>query len=204
VLVKDSVSPGFILLADPDVRERQALANLLVEAGYEAVEAGTGEDALHLATDRRPALAILEVALGNRSGYEVCRVLHAALGRHFPVVFVSGVRTESFDRVAGLLVGASDYIARPYAPDELLARVRRLLEEQTAHMGSDYGLTPREREVLQLLADGYTPAEISQRLFISRRTVGTHVENLFRKLGVRSRAQAIALAYRNGFVAMDP
>jgi DNA-binding CsgD family transcriptional regulator len=71
-------------------------------------------------------------------------------------------------------------------------------------MGSDYGLTPREREVLQLLADGYTPAEISQRLFISRRTVGTHVENLFRKLGVRSRAQAIALAYRNGFVAMDP
>jgi DNA-binding NarL/FixJ family response regulator len=202
--VKEAAGPGFILIADPDIVERQALARLLAEAGYEAVEAGTGEDALELANNKRPALAILEVALGSRSGYEVCRVLHRVLGRHFPVIFVSGLRTESFDRVAGLLIGASDYISKPYAPDELLARVRRLVEEQRTHMGSDYGLTPREREVLQLLADGHTPAEISRHLFISRRTVGSHMENLFRKLGVRSLAQAIALAYRDGLVTMAP
>ena len=193
---------GLILIADENVRERHALATLLADAGYEPVEAGNGEHALNLARESRPALAILEVSLGTRSGYEVCRVLHAELGRHFPVVFVSGVRTESFDRVAGLLVGASDYVVRPYAPDELLARVRRLLEEQTAHIGADFGLTPREREILQLLADGLTPTQISDRLFISPRTVGSHVENLFRKLGVSSRTQALALAYRNGLVTI--
>ena len=191
-----------ILVADPHAGERRSLARLLAEAGYEPVEAGSGEDAIVLAKERRPALATLEVALGTRSGYEVCRVLHTELGRHFPVVFVSGLRTESFDRVAGLLIGASDYVVRPYAPDELLARIRRLLEDQTQHAGSDYRLTPREREVLQLLADGLTPAEISDRLFISRKTVGTHVENVFRKLGVRSRTQAVALAYRNGLVTV--
>jgi DNA-binding NarL/FixJ family response regulator len=112
-------------------------------------------------------------------------------------MFVSGVRTESYDRVAGLLVGASDYLVKPYAPDELLTRVRNLLRLSRPLPSAIFEkLTRREREVLQLLADGLRQEEIAQRLFITRKTVGAHVVNVLRKLGVKSQAQAVAMAYR--------
>ncbi len=119
-------------------------------------------------------------------------------------MFVSGVRTESYDRVAGLLVGASDYLVKPYAPDELLTRVRNLLRRSRPLPAAIFRkLTRREREVLQLLADGYRQEEIAQRLFITRKTVGAHVVNVLRKLGVRSQAQAVAMAYRGELVGAD-
>ena len=117
-----------------------------------------------------------------------------------PVVFVSGSRTESYDRVAGLLVGANDYIVKPYAPDELLTRVRHLVRRSQALSPSVTArLTDREREVLQLLATGLRQDDIAERLFISRKTVGTHIGNILRKLGVRSQAQAVVVAYREEF-----
>ena len=114
-----------------------------------------------------------------------------------PVVFISGSRTESFDRVAGLLVGADDYVVKPYARDELLTRIRSLLRRSrplVSAVGSK--LTRREREVLQLLAEGFQQGQIAERLFISKKTVGTHLANLCRKLDVHSQAQAVAIAYR--------
>jgi DNA-binding NarL/FixJ family response regulator len=189
---------GPVLIVDEDTNARSELARLLEESGYDVIQATGGDEAMHMAREKVPCLAILEVALGDRSGYEVCRVLHDELGNDFPVVFLSGTRTESYDRVAGLLVGGDDYIVKPYAPDELLARVRRLLQLQPVLVRS--GLTSRELEILKLLAEGLTPGEIAERLVISRKTVGTHVEHVFRKLGVRSRAQAIAIAYRDGLV----
>jgi DNA-binding CsgD family transcriptional regulator len=64
------------------------------------------------------------------------------------------------------------------------------------------GLTAREFEVLTLLAEGLTPDELAAQLFISARTVGTHLEHIFRKLGVRTRAQAVAIAFREGLVEL--
>jgi DNA-binding NarL/FixJ family response regulator len=189
-----------ILIADEDGQARVALAELLENEGHEVLQAANGDEAIDLARQKTPSVAILEVSLGRLSGYEVCRVLHEDFGTEFPVVFLSGNRTESYDRVAGLLLGGDDYVVKPYAPDELLARVRRLLQPQQALGHSTFGLTNREVEVLQLLAEGLTPAEIAERLFISRKTVGTHIEHVFRKLGVRSRSQAIAVAYRDGLV----
>jgi DNA-binding NarL/FixJ family response regulator len=94
-------------------------------------------------------------------------------------------------------VGADDYIVKPYAADELLTRVRNLVR-RSRPLAPDVAatLTRREREVLRLLVEGLRSEEIARRLFISRKTVGTHIENILRKLGVRSQAQAIALAYR--------
>jgi DNA-binding CsgD family transcriptional regulator len=90
---------------------------------------------------------------------------------------------------------------KPLAPDELLARVRRLVRSTMPVAPAVASrLTARETEVLRLLAEGCEPAEIAKQLFISRRTVGTHLENIMRKLGVRSRAQAVALAYREELV----
>jgi DNA-binding NarL/FixJ family response regulator len=147
------------------------------------------------------ALALLEVALDDVSGYEVCRTIREEVGLDPGVMFISGSRTESYDRVAGLIIGADDYLAKPYAPDELLARVRALLRHNLT-TAPPTSLTARELEVLTLLAEGVTPDELAARLFISTRTVGTHIQNIFRKLGVRTRAQAVAVAFREGLVEL--
>jgi DNA-binding NarL/FixJ family response regulator len=117
------------------------------------------------------------------------------------VLFLSAARTEPYDRVAGLLVGADDYVVKPFAVDELLARVRRLVRQAVPAVGTSTSpLTPREREVLRLLVRGLAADEIATELFISKKTVGTHLEHIFTKLGVRSRAQAIAVAYRDDLI----
>jgi DNA-binding NarL/FixJ family response regulator len=198
-----TVAGDHVLIADADAEARARVAHLLEDEGFEVVEAVDGEAALKVARENPPALVILEVPLGDRSGYEVCRALRKELGDDLPVLFLSGARTESYDRVAGLLVGADDYVVKPFAPDELLARVRRLVRHSRAATGTSTAssLTPRELEVLQLLATGLAADEIAGRLFISKKTVGTHIEHIFTKLGVRSRAQAIAVAYRDELVA---
>jgi DNA-binding NarL/FixJ family response regulator len=190
-----------VLIADTNRRARHALANVLGMAGLVVLQADSGEDVLTAARRHSPCLYLLEVPLGRLSGYEVCMELRERLTPDVPVMFVSGVRTEPYDRVAGLLVGADDYVVVPYAADELLARVRRLIARSAPAQALAFaGLTPRELEVLQLLAEGYSVAKIAARLVISARTVATHVEHILAKLGVNSRAQAIALAYRDGLV----
>ena len=185
---------GSILIAEDDHGLRQLVAELLVGAGYAVREAASGEHALELAREEPPAVALLDVRLPGISGYEVCRVLKGTLGAAVPVMFMSGERTEAFDRVAGLYLGADDYLTKPFAPDELVARVHALARRSPGRAPST--LTSRELEVLWLLADGLSQAEIARRLVISPKTVGTHIEHIFLKLGVRSRAQAVAVAFR--------
>ena len=194
---------GPVLIADTDPEALAALAELLESDGYDVLEASTGKSALETARALRPVLAILEVPLGDRSGYEVCRALRKELGETLPVLFLSGCRTEPYDRVAGLLVGADDYVVKPYAPDELLARVRRLVTQpRRAVAPLETDLTRRELEVLELLTEGLGVADIARRLFITKKTVGTHIEHIFLKLRVSSRGQAVAVAYRDHLVAI--
>jgi DNA-binding NarL/FixJ family response regulator len=155
------------------------------------------EDGLELARRDQLRLVIVDVCLPDLSGYEVCRQLKERFGEGLPVLMVSGHRTESFDRVAGLLIGADDYLAKPFAADELLARVRGLVRRAPSLAPSLASrLTAREMEVLQLLARGHDQDDIAGRLFISRKTVATHIDHILQKLGVRTRAQAVAFAYR--------
>ena len=198
VVYPGSAASGPVLIADGDKAARSELARLLERNGFKVVEVATGERALQAVKESRPSIALLEIPLGQLSGYEVCRALRAELGDWLPIAFVSGSRTESYDRVAGLLVGADDYIVKPFAADELLTRVRNLLRRSRPLAPAvATSLTRREREVLRLLVEGLRSEEIARRLFITRKTVGTHIENMLRKLGVRSQAQAIALAYRS-------
>lgn len=192
-----------ILVADDDGPFRAYVCALLEDHDYTAVPASSGSDALALLAEEPPAAVVLDVNMPGLSGYEVCRSIRDELGLDLPVLFVSGERTESYDRVAGLTIGADDYLVKPFAPDELLARLRSLLRRVSRAEPTDLtdpGLTPRELEVLHLLAEGIQQPEIARRLVISPKTVGTHIEHILAKLGAHSRAEAVALAYRRELV----
>lgn len=193
-----------ILVLDPDERSREVMRSALRRLGHEVETLATATD-LRARSEQTLTLVVLEIDLPDASGYEVCKELHEAHGSDLPVIFVAEHRTEATDRVAGLLVGADDYLVKPVDPDELLARVRRSLRRgrpaigdglPAANPGSD--LTRRERQILSLLASGRTQKEIGKGLVISPKTVGTHIQHILGKLGVHSRAQAVALALRTG------
>jgi DNA-binding NarL/FixJ family response regulator len=185
-----------VLIADADQAQRETLAHLLTKAGFRVSQAEAGDQALALARSGTPEAVILEVPLATLSGYEVCHTLRGEFGE-LPIIFLSGARTESYDRVAGLLLGADDYLVKPYAEGELIARLTNLIRRsRTRALGDTRRLTKRELEVLDLLGEGLRHEDVARRLFISPKTVATHVEHILRKLGVRSRAEAIAVAYR--------
>lgn len=189
-----------ILVVDDDVGFCAYVASILEDAGLTSRRALTGQAAIEAARAELPALVLLDVNLPTLSGYEVCRALRQEWGDELPIILVSGVAVDSFDRVAGLLLGGDDYLVKPFAPDELLARASRLID-RSPRATNGKRLTPREFEVLGLLADGLGPTAIGRRLLVSPRTVGTHVEHIYRKLGVHTRAEAVVHAYRHGLVS---
>ena len=145
---------GSVLVVDADAVSRAELVSLLAEDGIEARTARDAEEAHESALADRPQLVLLEVKLPRMCGYELLRRLRGGFGHSLPIVLMSGDRTEPFDRVAGLLLGADDYLVKPFAPDEVLARVRRLLRSSASRGVTAGALTAREREVLELLAQG--------------------------------------------------
>ena len=200
----DGRACGLILIVDDDPDFRALLAKLCEQAGFDCIEAETSAEALSAAYRERPDAVLIDVNLGDTSGYEVCRELRNRYGEGLPIIFISGSRTDSFDRVAGLLLGADDYVTKPFDPEELVARVRRALVRSKVPARSGrperFRLTAREREILALFADGLGTAAISERLGISAKTVSTHTQRLLAKLGVHSRMEAVSLAYREGLI----
>jgi DNA-binding NarL/FixJ family response regulator len=194
-----------IVLAVGDEPTRSLTASSLKRAGYEPIEVGRGVDALAAAKSGDVALVVIEIELPDMTGYEVCHALREELGEDLPIVFISGIRTEPIDKIAGLLLGADDYVVKPIDPNELLARVRRFTSRASVSAAKNghserLRLTEREEEVLMLLAQGTRQKEIALELSISPKTVGTHIQNLFGKLGVHSRAELVARAYALGIV----
>jgi two-component system, OmpR family, response regulator len=125
--VSDPAAQGeSVLVVDNDPPFRAFVRDLLERAGFDVVEAADGEAALSVAALHRPELVLLDVCLPRASGYEVCRELRDRFGDSLGIIFVSGERMESIDRVSGLLLGADDYLAKPFDLDELLARLRAL------------------------------------------------------------------------------
>jgi DNA-binding NarL/FixJ family response regulator len=200
-----------VLIAENDRSCRNLIGRLLRRIGFETVEAATGPETLETAARLHPSLVVLDVGLPEVSGYEVCRELRDDYGSDVGIIFVSRERTTPADRVAGLLVGADDYIVKPFDDDELLARARGVLRRIEPPSGNGEPeaevvgalLTDREREVLRLLAQGQSQAQIAEQLFISPKTVGGHIQRILTKLDVHSRAHAVALAHKHGLVDVE-
>lgn len=192
-----------IFVVDDDDGFRLFVTELLESVGYRTRQLATGGAVLPAALADQPGAVVLDVHLPDLSGYEVCRQLRDRFGDAVPIIFVSGERTEALDRAAGLLLGGDDYMIKPVDPGELIARIRRLVDGERSpdRAGPSNekltSLTRREQEVLDLLAEGYRQEEIAHKLVISPNTVGTHIQRILTKLGVQSRAQAVALALRD-------
>jgi DNA-binding NarL/FixJ family response regulator len=194
-----------ILVVDDDPCFAAFVVDLLENAGFDALQAGDANSALEATKERRPDGAVLDVGLPGVSGYGLCRELRDMYGPVVPVIFVSGSRTDAVDRTAGMLIGGDDYMVKPVDPDELLARLRRLLVRSTAwSKPNSTPLTEREIEVLQLIAEGCPPMEIAKQLVISPKTVASHVQRILGKLDVHTRAQAVAVAYESGLIRVLP
>jgi two-component system, OmpR family, response regulator MprA len=158
-----------VLIADDDPRIVGMLRRGLHYAGFEVVEATDGEEALHAALTSEPDLVVLDIAMPKLDGYEVCKRLRES--SHVPILMLTA-RGEVPDRVTGLRSGADDYLVKPFAFQELTARLEALarraglmagelltfadveLDTETGAVtraGEPVDLSPRERELLELL-----------------------------------------------------
>lgn len=195
---------GPILVVDGDPLAAASISELLRHAGFACHAVATGEDGLIAAREHEPSLVILTDELPGMCSYDLCRALRDEFGEILPIVFVSRLRKEPLDCVAALLIGADDYVIDPFVPMEFVARVRRMVRRAAAfgslQQRTSHNLTAREVEVLTGLADGWSQDEIARRFVISPKTVATHIERILGKLGVHSRAEAVAAAYQRGIV----
>jgi len=132
-----------ILVAEDDRDIADLIVHYLQKAGWRAQVAASGSDALLLAREHSFDAAILDVMLPGVSGLDVCRALRGTPATaELPIIMVTA-RTEESDRIAGLEIGADDYVAKPFSPNELVARIRALMrrsrrgevEEKTLRFG---------------------------------------------------------------------
>jgi len=200
---------GSIVVVDPDETTRTEVRALADRLRYSVVVVDDAEGLVGRLDDR-PVLGIVEVELpGATSGLEVLCDLHHAYGDDLPILLVSAGRTTPHERAVGLLLGADDYIVKPFDPGEFHARLRRSLRRADSSpsnpetRASEYALSAREQEILALLAGGRSQRDIAAALFISSKTVATHIQHLLAKLSVHSRAQAVALAFQQRLVPLD-
>ena len=157
-----------ILVVDDDPAILSGITILLEQAGYHVLQASNGADARRLLANK-PDLVILDIMLPDDDGIELCRVIRQQT--HYTPVLMLSAKDQTQDKVAGLDVGADDYVTKPFEPSELLARVRARLrtqpaqptmftyheltlnvEQHTAHCnGHELELTTKEWDVLRLL-----------------------------------------------------
>ncbi|GAB4451835.1 MAG: response regulator transcription factor [Anaerolineales bacterium] len=210
-----------LLLVDDHAVVRSGLRMLLEnEADMEIVgEANTGRQALELVQALEPEVVIMDITLPDLSGIEVTRRIKAAHPETAVVALTIHEDQQYFFEM--LQAGASGYVPKRAAPDDLIAAIRAahrgevyiypslaklLVGDFLSHSGEEgaketlNGLTPRESEVLALLAEGRNNDEIAALLGISVHTVARHRENLMGKLGLHSRSELVKYAIRKGLI----
>jgi len=205
-----------VVLVDDHALVREGLRSVLgAFDDLEIVaEADHTEAAVKAVATHRPHVVVLDLQLHDEDGVDVIRAV-AARGLH-PEILVLSVHDDP-DRVRSVLrAGARGYLLKSARPDELARGIRQVAEGRWV-IGEEFlGLlvdafigvvplgvptvTPREREVLRLLAEGLANRAVAERLGISTRTAQKHVENLFKKFNVHERQQLIGLAHRSGLL----
>lgn len=190
-----------ILVVDDEPAIRRLVAEALEAEGYEVQTAADGEEAVRLAAFALPDLVLLDVMMPATDGFTVAERLRSRpVDLKAPVIFLTA-RREIDDKLLGFEKGAVDYITKPFHIRELLARVKVHLGETGAPKGSvPNPMTERETEVLALLARGKTYKQVAAALGLSQSTVRNHLHNIYQKLDVVDRAQAVIVSRENGWI----
>lgn len=214
-----------VLIADDHTVLRDTL-RLLLELNQEVEvvgEAADGRQAIDLAEQLKPDVVLMDTAMPGLNGIEATAQIRKRLPRT-KVLVLSGYGHEDQVRNA-LRAGASGYVLKSSSSEELLLAIRTVNQSNTylsqalaegdrlrsyllapegrGGSGKEGTLSAREREVLQLIAEGYTNRAIAERLFISVKTVEAHKEHIVQKLGVRGSAELIRYAIRKGLIFVE-
>lgn len=207
-----------ILIVDDDSTLRAALTRYLKDRGFIVRNAASGIEGLESFTEDTPDLIVSDVVMPEMNGFELCtKVRETEPGQLIPFIFLSG-RCDLEDRIQGHSIGADDYLVKPFHPRELiakieaqLARARRIHSEinkaikkrgqqpSPSQPRPPLPLTPAEEKVFWEVIQGFTNKKIGDRLFISPRTVQTHLSNILSKLSLENRSQLIRYAFENGY-----
>jgi DNA-binding NarL/FixJ family response regulator len=213
-----------VLLVDDHALARTGFRMVLdTEPDIEVVgEAATGRQAIHSAGRLEPDVVLMDVRMPELDGIAATREI-AGGGDGAPRVLI--LTTFDLDEYVydALAAGASGFLLKDVGPDRLIEAIRvvaqgeallaptvtrRLIDElvnggrrRLRRPAALDALTPREFEVLELVAQGLSNAEIAERLIVEETTIKTHVSRLLAKLGLRDRVQAVVLAYESGLVA---
>ena len=212
-----------VLLADDHKIFRDGLRTLIEKEGMDVLgEAENGRMAIKLAEKLMPDVVIMDVSMPDMNGIEATRKIIAAI----PNVKVIGLSMHSDRRfVLGMLeAGASGYLLKDCAFEELASAIAQVSTgnaylspkiadvvvkgylnktDDTRPGGAGAVLTSREREILQLIAEGLTAKEVAAHVFLSVKTVETHRRNIMQKLNMRSTADLTKYAIREGLVALE-
>ncbi|MGO4260025.1 response regulator [Lysobacter sp. TAB13] len=211
-------APIRVLIADDHTMVRESLVSLLRSGGIDIVgQAADGLDTLKQAQALRPDVVVTDLSMPRLSGLEVIRRLFDSLPE--VRVLVLTMHQEDEYILQAVRAGATGYMVKDSPASELLAAVHsvhtgkgyfgpqaaRALAEQLRHperdLGDPYGrLTPREREVFHLIAEGLTTKEIARQLTISVKTAENHRARVLEKLAVRNTAELVRYALRKGLL----
>ncbi len=218
-----------LILADDHAMVRSGLRMLLeAQDDMEIVaEAENGQEAVEMTAVLKPDVVLMDVQMPDMNGIEATRVIKQERGLATAVLALTIYEDDQYF-FEMLKAGASGYIPKRAAPDELVAAIRTvnrgevyLFPSLAAKLVQDFvsrealpdaapavdevecKLTPREREVLSLIAEGLTNPQIAPQLGISVKTVDRHRENIMRKLNLHSRVELVKFAIRRGLIDLD-
>jgi DNA-binding NarL/FixJ family response regulator len=211
--------PIRLVIVDDHALFRSGLISLIQDIqGFEVVgEAGNGRDAIEVVEKSKPDVVLLDVNMPIMGGVETVRILRQQQDCRILMLTISKSEEDLFGAIAA---GADGYLLKNATPDELeksIQNVHRgdsvLSPEVTRQVlkavnfdqtrTPDYGLSSREMEVLQCLAQGMTTAQISSDLFISDNTVKTHVRHILEKREASNRAEAVSKAMQLGLINLE-
>ena len=198
------------LIADDHEVVREGLRLSLSRSPHIRVigEAGDGEAAISLAERRKPDVIIMDIRMPGMDGLEATKQLHDRVPETSVLLFTAFGERSLLTR--GLDAGAKGYLLKE-APNQTLVRAIEKVASGEGYVdpalmpsflnrdGQDL-LTPREREILQLLADGMSNGDVAAKLFISQETVKSHVRHILAKLEADTRTHAVAIALRESII----
>ncbi len=195
---------------------REGLELLLGKAGIEVVgTAGTKEEGWALVERHDPDVALIDIALGEESGIDLTAELIDRNPDRRIVLYTGSSEIELL--ISGLDSGARGYALKEGTQAELVNALQTVAEGGTyvdprlhpallsrKATNTQKGLSKREREIMDLLAQGLTGEQVAAQLFLSPETIKTHIRNAMNKLEANTRVHAIAIALREGFISSPP